>query len=222
MIAEELINQMIPALRPEDPVSKALALMEELRCAQIPIVENGKFLGFVSEEMVSDNSSEEDKSLGQVGLTGEQCQVSSEAHFYEVVRVAAENKMQVVAVINNLKLFAGVITVSDIMTTFSQTAAVQSSGSVLVLSVDLMDYSLAEIARLVEENNAKILSSALTQDPLNNVKTRLTLKIDQADLTRIVATLERFGYRIIGRYHETRFTDTEKERYDLLMRYLNI
>jgi hypothetical protein len=75
---------------------------------------------------------------------------------------------------------------------------------------------------LVEENNAKIISSTLVQDPLDNSKIRLTIKINQSDLGRIVATLERFGFRIIGRYQETRFTDPEKERFDLLMRYLNI
>jgi hypothetical protein len=95
-------------------------------------------------------------------------------------------------------------------------------GSILVLSMDLVDYSLAEIARLVEENNAKIISSTLVQDPLDGSKIRLTIKINQSDLGRIVATLERFGFRIIGRYQETRFTDPEKERFDLLMRYLNI
>jgi len=221
MIAEELINQMIPSLRPQDPVSRAQTLMEELRCSHLPVVENGKFLGFISEETIIENS-DRDKLINQFQLTGENCVVAAESHFYEVVRVAGENKTQIVAVENNLRLYAGSITVGDILTTFSQSAAIQMSGSVLVLAIDLMDYSLSEIARLVEENNAKILSSSLIQDPLNPAQNRLTMKINQTDLSRIVATLERFGYRIVGRYQEIRITDTEKERYDSLMRYLNI
>lgn len=221
MIAEELINQMIPMLRPDDPASKALSLMEELRCSQLPVVDNGKFLGFFSEEGILETGDQE-KSIGNFELIGENCKVSTEAHLYEVVRVAGENKMQIVAVENNLRMYAGSITVSDIMASFSQTAAIQMTGSVLVLGIDLMDYSLAEIARLVEENNAKILSSTLIQDPVNAGQTRLTMKINQTDLSRIIATLERFGYRIVGRYQEVRITDTEKERFDSLMRYLNI
>ena len=42
------------------------------------------------------------------------------------------------------------------------------------------------------------------------------------DLSRIVATLERFGYRVIGRYQEAPHDDDSKERLDMLMKYLNI
>jgi len=221
MIAEELINQMIPPLKPEDTAERALAWMEEFRCSQLPVVEQGKLLGFISEEMLVD-SNEELKPVGHFQLIHLNCKVSCDAHFYEVVKVSGEHKMQLVAVMNDLGLYTGVIAVSDIMATFSQTAAIQMPGSILVLSMELIDYSLAEIARLVEENNAKIISSTLVQDPLDQGKIRLTIKINQADLGRIVATLERFDYKIIGRYQETHFTDPEKERFDLLMRYLNI
>ena len=53
-------------------------------------------------------------------------------------------------------------------------------------------------------------------------KIKLTLKINQLDLSRIVATLERFGYRVIGRYQEAPHDDDSKERLDMLMKYLNI
>ena len=85
-----------------------------------------------------------------------------------------------------------------------------------------VDYSLAEISRLVEENHAKILSSIVKEDPLDPGKLRLTLKINQLDLSRIVATLERFGYKVIGRYHETKVLGDEKDRIDMLLRYLDI
>jgi hypothetical protein len=37
-----------------------------------------------------------------------------------------------------------------------------------------------------------------------------------------VATLERFGYKVIGRYQESKPVGTEKERIDMLLRYLDI
>jgi hypothetical protein len=37
-----------------------------------------------------------------------------------------------------------------------------------------------------------------------------------------VATLERFGYRVIGRYQEDARDDDSKERLDMLMKYLNM
>jgi len=91
------------------------------------------------------------------------------------------------------------------------------------LSMDLIDYSLAEICRYVEENNAKVISSIMIEDPMDKGKIKITLKINQLDLSRIVATLERFSYRVIGRYQETNTANSgEQERLDLLLKYLDI
>ncbi|NJM24242.1 MAG: cbs domain containing protein, partial [Bacteroidia bacterium] len=76
--------------------------------------------------------------------------------------------------------------------------------------------------RLVEENHGKILSSMLKEDPLDPGKIRLTLKIDQTDLSRTVATLERFSYKVIGRYQEAKPVGDDRERIDMLFRYLDI
>jgi acetoin utilization protein AcuB len=127
-----------------------------------------------------------------------------------------------VAVLNEDSTYTGVITVQDTLTSFAQTAAVQLPGGILVLSMNHVDYSLAEISRLIEENHAKILSSIVKEDPLDPGKLRLTLKINQLDLSRVVATLERFNYKVIGRYQENRPVAGEKDRIDMLLRYLDI
>ncbi|MFN5071962.1 MAG: CBS domain-containing protein [Cyclobacteriaceae bacterium] len=221
MVAAELINYMIPPLKVTDDAHKAVVWIEEFRCNHLPVVENGKLRGFISEEAILE-SNEIDKRLGDFRLEGEDCFVSLDSHFYDILKVAGDNKLGIVAVLDEDNHYAGVITVQDIMTSFAQSAAVQMQGSILVLSMDLIDYSLAEICRYIEENNAKVLSSMLAEDPMDKGKIKLTLKINQDDLSRIVATLERFGYRVIARYRETKREDEGKERIDLLMRYLNI
>jgi acetoin utilization protein AcuB len=221
VVAAELINYMIPPLKVTDDAHKAVVWIEEFRCNHLPVVENGKLRGFISEEAILE-SNEIDKRLGDFRLEGEDCFVSLDSHFYDILKVAGDNKLGIVAVLDEDNHYAGVITVQDIMTSFAQSAAVQMQGSILVLSMDLIDYSLAEICRYIEENNAKVLSSMLAEDPMDKGKIKLTLKINQDDLSRIVATLERFGYRVIARYRETKREDEGKERIDLLMRYLNI
>jgi acetoin utilization protein AcuB len=221
MIAEELINHMIPPLKVTDDAHKAIVWMEEFRCNHLPVVDGGILLGFISEEIILE-SNEIEKRLADFDLVGKDCFVGLESHFYDILRIAGDHKLQIVAVLNESNQYTGVITVQDIMTSFAQTAAVQMPGGILVLSLDLIDYSLAEISRYVEENNAKIISSNISEDPLDKGKIKLTLKINKDDMSRIVATLERFGYRVIGRYHETRKEDDSKDRLDLLMKYLNI
>jgi acetoin utilization protein AcuB len=62
----------------------------------------------------------------------------------------------------------------------------------------------------------------MVEDPLDKGKIKVTLKINQLEMGRIVATLERFGYRVIGRYQEINREDDSKDRLDMLMKYLNI
>jgi CBS domain-containing protein len=221
MLAKDLINYMVPPLKTTDDAHKAIVWMEEFRCAYLPVVDEGKLLGFISEEIILETN-DIDKEVKDFALTGQNSFVKNETHFYDILKIASENKVQMVAVLNDDQTYAGVITVQDTLASFAQAAAVQMPGSVLVLSMSYPDYSLATISRLIEENNAKVLSSLLNEDPLDNTKIKLTLKLNQEDLSRIVATLERFGYRVIGRYQESKQAPPEKERLDMLLRYLDI
>lgn len=221
MTAEELINHMIPPLKVTDDAHKAIVWMEEFRCNHLPVVNDGQLLGFISEEFILE-SNDIGKRLSDFQLTAQKCSVPLNAHFYEILKVAGDNKLQIVAVHNDARQYAGVITIQDILATFAQSASVQMPGAIIVLSMDLVDYSLAEISRYVEENNAKIISSTMVEDPMDKGKIKLTLKINQVDIKRIVATLERFNYRVIARYKETPHEDHEKEKIDLLLRYLEI
>lgn len=221
MIAEDLINHMIPPLKGSDDAHKAIVWMEEFRCNYMPVVDDGKLLGFISEEIILE-SNDIEKHVKDFDLAGINCYVHLDTHFYDILKIAADNKLQMVGVLNDDQSYCGVITVQDTLTSFAQTAAVQLPGGILVLSMNHVDYSLAEISRLIEENHAKILSSIVKEDPLDPGKIRLTLKINQIDLSRIVATLERFGYKVIGRYHETKNVGDEKDRIDMLLRYLDI
>jgi len=221
MIAEDLVNQMIPPLKATDDAHKAIVWMEEFRCHQLPVVEGGKLLGFVSEEIILE-SNEIDKKVREFDLVGQNCTVHLDSHFYDILRVAAEHSQQLVAVLSEDQQYVGVITVQDTLGSFAQTAAVQMPGGIIVLTMRFVDYSLSEISRLIEENHAKILSSIVKEDNTDPGMIRLTLKINQLDLSRIVATLERFNYRVIGRYQETKPHGDEKERIDMLLRYLDI
>ncbi|MDQ3535144.1 MAG: CBS domain-containing protein [Bacteroidota bacterium] len=221
MIAKELINQMIPPLKLKDDGQKALTWMEELRTNQLPIVDNGNFMGLISEEIVF-SSNNLKKPMASYELFGDQCFVNENQHFYDVVKLASDFEVQVVAVLDDEKKFLGVITVEDTLAAFAQTLGVQNPGGIIIISLRQIDYSLAEISRLIESDNAKILSSCINNDLLDPDKIKLTLKINRTDLSRIVATLDRFGYKIIGKFQQIEAISNERERLDILMRYLDI
>jgi len=221
MIAAELINHMIPPLKLTDMSDKAVIWMEEFRCNQLPVVDNGKFLGLISEELILElNVPDQPVSAFELKCPG--CSVLESQHFYDVVKQASDNNVQLVAVLDEERKYSGVITVQDTITSFAQTAAVQAPGAILVLSMAARDYSLSEISRLVEEEGAKILGSTIREDTNDPQKLKLSLKINRTNLSSIVATLERFEYKIIGRFQEPQMVDNDQERLDIFLRYLDI
>jgi signal-transduction protein with cAMP-binding, CBS, and nucleotidyltransferase domain len=221
MIASELINYIIPSLQPGDLAEKALHLMEELRISQLPVVQEGRFLGLLRDEAILEDSQQK-KPVENFPLVDSTCFVYESQHFYDVIKVASECGVQVVAVLSQQQEYRGLITLEDTIAAFAQTAAVQVPGAIILISLNQIDYSLTEISRLVESENAKILSTAIATDPQDATRLKLTLKINRTDVSRVISTLERFGYRITATFQETDVISNDKERLDMLMRYLDL
>ncbi|MDH3712111.1 MAG: CBS domain-containing protein [Cyclobacteriaceae bacterium] len=221
MIARELINHMIPPLKKSDTAKKAIAWMEELRVNQLPVIEDGAYKGLISEEVILEDN-DNSKIVSEYKLQGLDCQVYENQHFYDVLKIVSDHGVQLVAVLDDDQSFLGVISIKDTVTAFAQSAAVQSPGGILILSLKQIDYSLAEISRLIESNDAKILSCIVNNDIFDANMIKLTLKINKTDLSAIIATLERFEYKIIAKFEESPMETSEKERLDILFKYLDI
>ncbi len=221
MIAEELINQMIPPLKVYDTVDKALRWMDEFRVNELAVSKNRKYIGLATETNLIEL---EDRglTLENVKLEFQDVFVMHYQHFYDVMEAAIKNKIQVVPVLDEVHEFIGIITINDTLAAFGQMSALQGQGSILVLSMPERDYSLSQVSRLIEEENVKILSAYVSPDELDPYKIKLTLKLNATDLTRIIATLERFEYRITAQFHDSSSFDMGKERLDMLFKYLDI
>jgi len=221
MIAEELINQMIPALKLTDTAEKAILWMEELKTNQLPVIENRMYKGLITEDIILE-SNNLDRRIGDIELISEHCFVNDDQHLFDIIRLARECESELVAILNSNGEYLGVSRHEDTMKAFSNTLAVQGQGGILVLEMRYIDYSMAEISRLIESDDAKILGSYLSQNQNDPNFIFVTLKFNKEDLTTVVATLERFDYKIVAKFHESNNIDTERERLDNLLNFLNI
>lgn len=221
MIAADLINDMIPPIKTTDEASKAMLWMEELRLTELPVVEKQRFLGFIAEDIIIDENTLE-KIVSDYPLKGQSCFLSEGRHVYDVLKMATEHELNSVAIINHEGHYAGVVSVQDTLSVFANSATIQNPGGVLIIAMNNRDYALSEISRLVESDDAKIIGSFLTSDPNDPEKIHLTLKINKIDLSHVIATLERFSYKIIAHFQEVVNKSNEKERLDILLKYLSI
>jgi hypothetical protein len=92
-------------------------------------------------------------------------------------------------------------------------------GGILVLEMNQVDYSLAQIAQIVESNNAKILSSYITSNE-ESTHTEVTLKINTSNLTSIIRTFERYDYQVKAAYQDKAAEEDLRQRFDALMNFM--
>ncbi len=221
MTIAEIINHDLPILKPSDTVGNALNWMEENRIGQLVVVDAGKYAGIVSEDILMDY--DEDMQLSDVMLQFSEITLSDYQHIYESLGLISKYNLQLIGVIDEEENFVGIITASEVYTKFGELLGSQEPGAVLVISIKNRDYSLSEISRLVESDNAKILSSYFTGNTyLSNDSASLTLKINRESITSVVATLERFGYTVEASYAHEPIESIEQERYNMLMKYLSV
>ena len=111
---------------------------------------------------------------------------------------------------------------NDLIHYFADLFAISHPGGIIVLELNVNDYSLTEIAQLVESNEAKILSLYI-KSHTDSMKLELTLKINTSEITSILQTFERYNYNIKASYMEDESLDAMYEsRYESFMKYLSI
>ncbi|UOQ54535.1 CBS domain-containing protein [Hymenobacter cellulosivorans] len=222
MIAEDLLNQMIPPLKVSDSAGKAAKWLEEFHVGQLPVLDNRLYRGLITEADLLDHD-QPDEPLTNVTFGFADVHVQRDQHFYSIMELAIQNKLQLVPVLDDKQEYLGVVTVGDTLAAFGQLPIAAGQGGILVLSMDERDYSLTQISRYVEENNAKVLSAHVAQDEHDPYKIRLTLKLNTPNMARITATLERFGYVITAQFSGAgEVGENEQERFDGLLKYLSL
>lgn len=221
MQAADFIHPLIPSIQISDPVGSAIKKMESLELATLPVVEGGLFLGFVEDEILLEQE-HLDIQIAQVELECAGCWVYGDQHLYDVIRVATEHQAKWVAVQDREQHFLGVVPTQDALTAYADNFSINSQGSVLVISLQMNDFQLSEIARLVESENCKIIGCQLFADPLDYQSVEVTLKLDKTDSRHVKATLLRFGYQVKDYTQEEVGQSTDEERIGNLLRFLDI
>ena len=121
--------------------------------------------------------------------------VDSEQHIFEVIGLASRLKLSVVPVLDKNNHFKGVITITDLIRHIAGLSSMDQPGGIIVVQLIERDYSLSQIAQIVESNNVKVLSMYITSIP-ESTKLEVTLKVNTGDLISVISDF--FIYRLLG------------------------
>ena len=220
MVIEQLISPVVPTLLPTDTGSRALFLMEENNLTQLPLVVDAKYLALVQENDVLDWDTPE-SPLSKANFLNYRPAVFASGHPYEAMRVAHQQNLSVLPVVDNENTYIGAITRDDLLKYITENSGVDNPGGIIVIELDPRDYSLSEIARLCESEDVIIISTQLATNKATG-KLEVTLKTNRTDLSGLASALERHKYTVKQVYGEQAHYEDMLDRYNLLMNYINM
>jgi len=219
MIATELISDLMSPLRTSDSGEEALTMMHVYHVKHMPIVNEKQLLGMISEEDLLLHNL--DEPIGSYNLSLHGAYVERDAHLFEVMAKMAESRLTTIPVLGEDDEYLGVINHEGLIQFYAESFSFKEPGSIIVLEMNRRDYSLAEISRIIEDDQVAILTSFLTSES-DSLRVFVTLKITTQEVQRTIANLQRHGYEVMATYTDDVYFDDLKERYDSLMAYLNV
>ena len=213
MRAQQLLTSDLPLFLPIDTVSSAIQLMDEYKVTHLPLVVEDLFKGLVNEEDLL----ECDKDAVLAEINTHPIFVDPNIHIYEVVAQMAQAKIDVLPVVIQGK-YMGCIDRGSILNFFAQEAGWALDGSIIILEIPAANYSLSKISRIVEENGTRITSFNMSH--LDSGDLIVTVKVNTTNIATIMASFERFDYRVLNFYNSPEVEDEIRNKFDAFMRYL--
>ncbi|MDH6312009.1 putative transcriptional regulator [Parabacteroides sp. PFB2-10] len=219
MLLKDFITKDIPVLKKSDSAAYALALMDDWKVRQLPLLEGNIYQTLISEKdllTISDSKEE----IGDPVLFAPA--IEENGNIYTALALMGRYGLCVLPVVSNEGVYLGVITRDKLVDAMAELSGAHVSGSVITLELLPQDYVLSDMARIVESNNAHIINLLSTTDP-NTGRMLITIKIDLDDASPVIRSFERFNYTILYHFMEQGMVDDIlQKRMNELLYYMNM
>ncbi len=219
MLANQLITNHLPAVESDDTIFSALQLMDDFDIFHIPVTDHKKYLGLISKGDLLD--ADENSSVHVIMGSMLQKAVKLNEHFLSALKLASQNNLSIVPVVNNEQELLGNIPSSDLIKAASQFTGAEEPGAIIVLEMERKNYSFGEISRLVETNDAYITQFNTFFENETGLLI-VTIKINKVEISDILSTFQRYEYSVRYFLGEEQYENELRFNYDHLMSYLKV
>lgn len=221
MLSEKIISLDVPTIKIEDEGVTALNLMDVFRLSHLPVVDEGMYCGLLSDEQIY-NWDILDKPVKSVLHLLEKTHTHNSQSIFEVAALMNKMNLTILPIINKSNMYEGAIVFTDLIKQLAQYFSLDEIGGIIVLEMNVNEYSIMQISQIVETNDTKILGLLINKDTVSN-KMEVILKLDKEDLTSVLETFKRYNYQIKSVHQDvSAISDLYEERYDQFMKYLDL
>lgn len=214
----DYINNDYKAIESLETIATAQDFFSDVSYSHFPVVEEGIYIGSIAADDIE--TFDTDKKIKDYRYTLEGFFARKDMIWLDVLEVFAKNHSNVVPVLDNANSYVGYYELEDIVKFFHETPFLKEQGGIIIVKTSLLDFSMSQIAQIVESNNGKLLGLFVSDSTATSVV--VTLKIVLGGLNEIIQTFRRYNYEIISEHNEDNYLNNLKERSEYLDKYLNI
>ena len=201
-----------------DSVESLIESCNHYGFSHLPIVEKNIYRGMIR---CDDLLEIEDKNQTLKNFTHllEKTYLSQPMDWTETLSHMMRNEANVMGVLDLGGKYQGIRLLDDVLNLIAEKAFINEKGYVLVVSKITADFSISEVAQIIESDGGVILGILVNETGQN---TELEVKIKTEDINEIIQTFRRYDYHIISQMEEDLHLQELKEHSDFLRRYLEM
>ena len=218
MINNNLFSSQIIPAKLGSLIKDVLIYMQENQINHLPVISQGSYLGLINADILKEEKSdfiitEKNIFLSTVASPG--------ALFIHLWAKIIRLDLSCLPIVDSNRTYIGCVTKPDLIKYYSQNFSTLEPGSIVVISMRRLDYSLVLLSQIVEEHNGIILSNFISEISEDNT-VLVTLKLNQVDPQAILNHFYRHEIEIKNVFSEGEYTDIFKDRYDEFMHFLYV
>ena len=221
MLAQDLVSKSITPVTLSDTVSNVVERMVKFGVSHLPVVDQAEYLGLISDKDIREFA-DPGQLISSLLINLLAVSVIENQHVYEVIDLVSRYELTLLPVLTTGKEYKGSITLPSLVKNFSLLTAAGQPGAILVLSLAMQDYSPTMLSRIIEDNQAKMISLYVIPDP-NGRELIVTIKVNTQETSSMIRAFDRYGYTVKSYFQaNSQLDDFYRSRYEEFMKYMNI
>ena len=199
-------------------IRRCLKLLEKEQLKCIAVLDNNIYLGSIHIEDLEGLDIQ--SKIENYPYLLRNCSLHKQTGTLDFLRKFAEQETDQILLVNESNEVEGSLSLFDFFAYLREAPFLAFSGEEIMLQKKREDFTYAEIAQIIESNQAKLLG-IFTQF-VDTEYIQVSVRIDHNGMNEILQSLRRYGYDIISLHKEDKLTEKLKDYSDYFNKFLNI
>ncbi len=211
MLVEKRMKRDPVTVAPDASFRHAMTLIRQKGIRHLPVVEDGRLVGIVTDRDIRQTSPSPATSLAihelhyllekvtvREVMTRKVISVTPDTPIEEAARLMLRHKIGGLPVLEGEKL-VGIITETDLLQAFVEVMGVQEEQARLELVLEDRKGAFLEVCRIIQEQGGDIVSVVTTTAPHQGVQTKvMILRLDKVKVDPLVTQLQANGHQVLS------------------------